>query len=130
MSIESTRDVLMRYFNASQGDTSMLADDVVYTLMGTGQEAHRPGGVVELLHFMYHVAFEATTSTRNLVIEDGKGVLEADFIGKHIGEYAGIPATGKSVRVPLCVCYDVEGDMIKSARIYFETDALRAQLQD
>ncbi len=53
MSVQSTRDVLMRYFDAASGDTSMLADDVVYRVMGTGQEAHTPQGVVEFLHFMY-----------------------------------------------------------------------------
>ena len=129
MSAQSTRDVLMRYFNASHGDTSTLADDVEFTVMGTGQKASSPQEVLEMLHYLYTVAFDAEPRTTNLVIEDGKGVLEAEFTGTHIGEFAGIPATGKSVRVPLCVCYDVEGERIKRARIYFETDALRAQLQ-
>ena len=129
MSVQSTKDVLTRYFNASHNDTSMLADDVVFTVMGTGQEARTPQGVAEMLHYFYHVAFDAIPNTTNLVFDDGKAVLEADFAGKHIGEFAGIPPTGKSVHVPLCVCYDVEGDQIKRARIYFETDALRAQLQ-
>jgi predicted ester cyclase len=128
MSVESTRAVLHRYFEANHDDTSMLADDVVFTVMGTGQEAHTPQGVVAMLDYFYHVAFEAGASTRNLVIEDGKAVLEADFKGRHTGEFAGIAPTGKDVTVPLCVCYDVEGDKIKRARIYFETDALRAQL--
>jgi predicted ester cyclase len=54
---------------------------------------------------------------------------EICVVGKHIGEFAGIPATGgKEFRVPLCVVYDVEDDQIKRARIYFEIPALLAQL--
>jgi hypothetical protein len=36
----------------------------------------------------------------------GRRHVKGDFVGKHIGEFAGIPATGKDVRVPLCVVYD------------------------
>ena len=44
------------------------------------------------------------------------------------GEFAGIPATGKDVRVPLCVVYDLENDQIKQGRVYFEMPALLQQL--
>jgi predicted ester cyclase len=129
MSIESTREIVIRYLNAAHGDTSMLADDVVFTTMDDGREAHTPQGVLAMLHYLYQVAFEATAESRNLVVGDGNAVLEADFTGKHIGEFAGIQPTGKSVRVPLCVCYDIEGEQIKRARIYFQTASLLGQLQ-
>ena len=129
MSVQSTKDVLTRYLNASHGDTGMLADDVVFRVMGSGQEAHSPQGVTAMLHHLYSVAFDATAESTNLVVDDGKAVLEAVFTGKHTGEFEGIAPTGKSVRVPLCVCYDIEGEQIKRARIYFESDALLAQLQ-
>jgi hypothetical protein len=45
-------------------------------------------------------------------------VWEGTFHGKHIGKFAGIPATGKEVRVPLCVVYDLVNDQIKEGRIY------------
>jgi predicted ester cyclase len=79
-------------------------------------------------HFFYQLAFDATAETTNSVFADGKAVIEADFVGKHIGEFAGIPATGKDVRVPLCVVYDLERDQIKRGRVYFEMPALLAQL--
>jgi predicted ester cyclase len=55
-------------------------------------------------------------------------MVEGDFVGKHIGEFAGIPATGKDVRVPICVVYDLENDQIKRGRVYFEMPALMQQL--
>src|SRR5438067_10262946 len=97
MSVESTRQVMERYFNSEHSDVSMMADDVVFTVMGTGQEVRGPDGVIGMLHYFYHVAFDAVPITKNLVITDGKAVLEGDFTGKHIGEFAGIPATGKEV---------------------------------
>ena len=45
-------------------------------------------------------------------------MMEGHVTGKHIGEFAGIPATGKEIRVPICVSYDLEDDKIQRARIY------------
>ncbi len=128
MSVESTRKVMKRYFESEHSDVSMMAEDVVFTIMATGQEHHKPEGIAQMLHYFYQPAFHATAETTNSVFADGKAVIEADFVGKHIGEFAGIPATGKNVRVPLCVVYDLENDQIKRGRVYFEMPALLAQL--
>ena len=48
--------------------------------------------------------------------------------GKHIGEFAGIPATGKQVRVPLTVVYDVANGRISRGRIYLIVPVLMQQL--
>ncbi len=128
MSLESTRQVLDKYFASEHSDVSMMADDVVFTVMATGQESHGPQEVLGMLNYFYHQAFDATAITKNVVVADGKGVVEGDFVGKHIGEFAGIPATGKQVNVPICVSYDLENDKIVRARVYFEMPALFAQL--
>jgi len=119
---------MTKYFNSEHSDASMLADDVVFTVMGTGQEHRGKEGVLGLLHYFYHIAFDARAETKNLVFADQQAVGEWDFVGKHIGEFAGIPATNKDVRVPLCVVYDLENDKIKRGRVYFEMPALLQQL--
>ena len=128
MSVEKTRQIIERYLKAEHSDVSMMADDVVFTIMGTGQEHRGPQAVAGMLHYFYHIAFDATTETKNEVYADGHAAIEWDFVGKHIGEFAGIPATGKDVNVPLCVVYDLENDLIKHGRVYFEMPALLQQL--
>lgn len=128
MSVESTRDTMMRYWQSGHSDTSMMSGDVVFTIMGTGQEFKGPEAVMGMLQYFYHVAFNADVDTTNAIIADGQAMTEGYFVGKHIGEFAGIPPTGKDVRVPLCVVYDLENDQLIRGRVYFETDALRQQL--
>ncbi len=128
MSIESTRDLMTRYFEAQHGDVSMMADDVVFTVMATGEESRGRDAVLGMLTYFYHVAFDATAITHVALFGENNAMVEGDFVGKHIGEFAGIPATGKDVRVPLCVVYDVENNQIKHGRVYFEMPALLAQL--
>lgn len=128
MSIDSTRQTILNFLNAEHGDTSMMADEVTFTVMGTGQESHGPQGVLEMMNYLYRIAFEASVDTRLLLFGDSNAVLEGDFVGKHIGEFAGIPATGKEVRVPLCVVYELKNEQITAARVYFETPVLLGQL--
>jgi predicted ester cyclase len=124
----TTREVITKYLDSNHSDLSMLADDVVFINMATGEEHHGPEGVSQMLNFIYHVAFDAHAETKNLICTETNAVFEADFVGKHIGEFAGLPPTNKNVRVPLCVVYDLENDKIIKARVYFELPALLAQL--
>lgn len=128
MSVESTIDVMTRYFDSEHSDVSMMADDVVFTIMATGQEHRGREGVMGMLTYFYHIAFDAMATTENTIFGDGKALIEGDFVGKHIGEFAGIPATNKEVRVPICVVYDLVNDKISRGRVYFEMPVLMQQL--
>jgi predicted ester cyclase len=129
MSVKRTRLVMQQYFDSHHQDVNMMADDVVFTLMATGEETHGPAGVRELLNYFYRQAFDATAETTNTVFSNGKAVVEGNFVGIHIGEFAGIPPTYKQVRVPICVVYDLEHDRIKRARVYLEMPVLLHQLE-
>jgi hypothetical protein len=126
MSIEKTREIMTRYFEGNYEDT--LAGDVVFTDMTTGAEFHTPLGITEMMHWFYNIAFEATTADLNIIFGEGKAALECKVVGRHIGEYAGLAATGKEFRVPLCVFYDLEKDRIKRARIHFNLSVLKDQI--
>lgn len=96
--------------------------------MSTGEEHRGPEAIRAMLDYFYHQAFEADAHPRNLVVGEGTAAGEWDFVGRHTGEFAGVPATGKEVNVPLCVCYDLRDGKIVEARIYFEVPAFLAQV--
>ena len=81
-----------------------------------------------MLHYMYHVAFDAKAEIINTVVTEDRALLEANFKGRHIGEFAGLQPTNKEVNVPLCVSYDLENGLVKKARIYMLGDVLMRQL--
>jgi len=126
--MENTSEAIQRYFNSEHNDVSMMAEDVIFTIMATGQENHGREGVLGMLKYFYHIAFDAAAESRATLIGEDHAVWEGEFIGKHIGEFAGIPATGKDVHVPLCIVYELENDQIKRGRVYFEMPVLLEQL--
>ena len=128
MSVEETREVFTRYAASGHTDVSMMAPEVVFRVMATGQEFRTPDGVLGMLNWFYHGAFEARAETKNMLVGKGVATVEADFIGRHTGEFAGVPATGKEVNVPLALWYALRDGQIVEGRIYWETPAFLAQV--
>ena len=128
VSIERTREAMHRYWDSDHQDLSMMAEDVVFTHMATGDEHRGREGVRRMLDYMYRQAFDATAEFRTRLCGDDQAMVEGDFVGTHIGEFAGIPATGRKVRVPLCVVYDLESGEIKRGRVYMEMPVMMRQL--
>lgn len=127
MSLEETREVITAYLQ-NHAAPSLLAEDAVFTDMGTGEEYRGRDAIVRSLEYFYHQAFEAHPEVHSTVIADGHAVAEGEFVGRHIGDFAGIPATGREVRVPICVAYDLEGNTITRGRIYLLANVLMQQL--
>ena len=126
MTIEQTRARIEPYVRSH--DPQYLAEDAVFIDTATGQRHEGRDAVAEMLHWIYHVAFDARAEDHRLIVGEGTAALEATFAGRHIGEFAGIPATGRTVRVPLCVTYDVAEDGVKEARIYMQAAVMMYQL--
>ena len=125
MSVESTREVMMRYLEAH--DESMLDQHAVFTIMATGEVARGREAIGQLVNSFYHGVFEAQYDLKDLLIAESQACFEADFVGRQLSEFAGVAPTDKEVRVPFCVVYELANDKITRGRIYFETDALRQQ---
>jgi steroid delta-isomerase-like uncharacterized protein len=126
MSIESTYQTVMAY--ARSHDTSFVAEEAVFTDMATGGETSGRAAITQMLDYFYHQAFDARPELTNLIAADGQATIEGYVVGKHIGEFAGIPPTGKDIRVPVAIVYDLEDDQIKRARIYLLINVLFQQL--
>lgn len=117
----------MKAYFASH-DAKYVADDAVFTHMGSGEDYEGREAIAGMLNYMYHVAFDARAETKNTVITADHALLEAEFVGKHIGEFAGLAPTNREVRVPLCVTYDLQNGLIKKARVYMMGDVMMRQL--
>ncbi len=129
--MSTERQVMQDYLDAlvKRADfPAYFTDDVVATFEGTDQRAEGRDAAGQLIRYVHEGAFDARMELKNLLTGDGKAAIEADFAGTHTGEFASIPATGRTVRVPYSVVYDLAGDQISALRIYFPMNMLISQL--
>jgi steroid delta-isomerase-like uncharacterized protein len=61
-------------------------------------------------------------------VSDDAVIVEFDLLGTNLGEFYGMPPTGKSFRVPLIAVFFFEDDRIVNERIYFDTASLVTQI--
>ncbi|MDB5059941.1 MAG: hypothetical protein JWO59_3413 [Chloroflexi bacterium] len=131
MSMQQTHDTMEAYLRTlvHRGPfATFFADDVTCTLIGTGQDVHGRAAVEGFIRYFHEQAFDARVEVKQTVVGDGRAALEATFVGTHIGEFQGVPATGKQVIVPYAVLYDLDTSKITALRIYVPLDVLMRQL--
>jgi predicted ester cyclase len=109
-------------------DVKYVAEDGIYRNLSTGETYKGRAEIGAMLHYIYHVAFDARADIKNYIITEDKAQLEAIIRGKHIGEFMGIAATNREVSVPVSVSYDLKDGLIKEARIYLLGETLMQQL--
>ena len=125
------RQVMQEYLDTlvKRGDYAVLfTDDVVATFVGTDQRAEGREAAEQLIRYVHEIAFDARPELKSLLVDGGKAAIEADFVGTHVAEFAGIQPVGREVRVPYSVIYDLRGDQIRALRIYFPMSLLIEQL--
>jgi steroid delta-isomerase-like uncharacterized protein len=125
-SLTTNQENILNYFKAH--DPKYIAEDAIFRNLATGEVYTGREEVTGMLHFMYHVAFDAKAEVVNTIITEDKAVVEAYFKGRHIGDIAGLKATNKEVDIPFCVSYDLKDGLIKEARIYFLGEVMLNQV--
>jgi len=67
---------------------------------------------------------------KNIIFGDNAVAIEWSFEAEHTGAFAGLPATGASVKVPGCSIYeyDLGKRQIAKGRIYFDLGTLLKQI--
>jgi steroid delta-isomerase-like uncharacterized protein len=129
---QNTATIMQGYLDAlvARGDfDAYLADDATFEIMGTDQKMHGRDAVRGIIVWMHTQAFDAHPKVRTVIAGDNQAALEADFIGTHTGDFAGVAATGRSVNIPYTVIYDVEGDKIRALRAYMPMDQFLQQIR-
>ena len=131
MSSEQIRETVQQYLEAllARGEYGrFFDDDIEFALMGTDQQTRGAQAAEQTIRFLHETAFDAEPEITKLVADDHGAAAEALFVGTHTGDFSGVSATGKTVRVPYSVFYDVDADKIKALRIYMPMDQLLAQI--
>ena len=131
MSVESTTKVMNDYLDAllKQEDFGrFFADDVLWTTTETGDEVRGRDAVRDFIVAIHTQVFEARPEFTGLTVGDGRATLEANFVGTHTGEFAGIAPTGVELKVPYAVCYDVADGEITALRAYLPINLMVAQV--
>jgi steroid delta-isomerase-like uncharacterized protein len=131
MSIESTRKTLTAYLESlvrRDPYGQYFADEATFTVMGAGQEVKGREAVEQFIRYFHEQAFDARPELKTTIIDDGIAAIEADFVGTHTGEFAGVSASGNKVNVPYAVTYDIQDDKITALRAYIPMDVLLQQI--
>ena len=113
-------------------DPSFLADDATFTDVTSGMQWTGREAIAAMLDWLYSRVFDAHVEDVRLIAdvdaETGLAAAELAFVGRHIGEFAGIPATNRDVRVPMVVVYELAGGRITAARVHFNVASFQAQV--
>jgi predicted ester cyclase len=105
-----------------------FSNDVVLSMVGTDQATEGPDDTEAFIDYLHTVAFDASPELKNMIVGDGQAAAEFDFVGRHVGEFGGMAATGREVRVPYCMVYELDGEKIRALRGYMPMDVLMGQL--
>ena len=99
-----------------------------YEIMATGQVFDGDDEVMAY-YLTTRTAFpdQRHDNVRTHFAEDAV-ITEFDLLGTNLGEFYGLPPTGKSFRVPVCAIFFFEGDKIVNERIYFDSASLVNQI--
>jgi len=108
-----------------------FADDAEYSVLPLGQLHQGKEQIKALFQVFYHDAFSPASAEVKSVVADseaGIGVLEFVFKGKHVGPQLGFPATNKDVELPMVAIFEIDHELIRKARLYFDAAAFMRQL--
>lgn len=113
-----------------QGLIETLSEDCVYEIIPTGQRWEGHTGA-RAFYTEFLTAFPDVKFNLTDIVIGPQGVFEvADMTGTHRGPWAGIAATGRSVRLQIMIYFPWNPTARKFAgeKIYFDRAALSEQL--
>jgi hypothetical protein len=106
-----------------------FAPDIVWRTMETGEEVVGAEAVADYIRVLHTVLFDAAPRVKSTVVAGDFACIEADFVGRHTAEFAGIPPTGAEVDVAYCVTYGLGDAGITWLHAYFPLQQLVGQLR-
>lgn len=121
MAGSQTRYILEAYLESH--DPGYYAEDAVYTVVALGRQFRGREAIATILDLFYRTAFSPVwTEIRHTVIDldGGLAVVEFTFKGRHAAEFLAVPASGRSVEVPMIGIYEFRDGKITKTRLYYD----------
>jgi steroid delta-isomerase-like uncharacterized protein len=119
--------VFMKFLDAH--DPVFYAEDAVFHIMALDEPFRGRAAIGEVLASLYGGAFTETHVEYRTIVADGsRVVLEFVYNGTNTGEFMGMPATDRRIRVPMLGIYEIQGDLIRYGRLYYDAATMMAQL--
>ena len=130
---QMTRNEVIAFFERRQAaydnlDAPSLAADyapdcVVESPMGGTH--HGPAAAKQVIEAGFHAFLDLKVRIEGQVIEGAQVVEIMNLEGTHIGEFLGLPPTGKSFRLTAAFVYELRGrQIVRERRIYDFTSGL------
>ncbi len=114
-----------------QGLIDTLTEDCVYEIVPTGQRWEGHAGA-RAFYTGFLGAFPDVKFDLTDIVIGPQGVIEvADMTGTHRGEWAGIPPTGRPVRLKIIIHFpwDPAAGKFGGEKVYFDRSALAGQME-
>jgi predicted ester cyclase len=127
----TTMDAYLQALTTRGSFADFFTDDVTLDMVGAGLSAQGRADVEGFIRSAHEQAFDGRPELKSLIVSpDGqRAAVEVDFVGRHTAEFAGIPATGRNVRVPYSVHYDLTDGGISALRIYGLVEGLASAVK-
>ena len=99
-----------------------------YEIIATGEVFDGADQVGAMYDEIYEGFPDFTAVIERTHHADDTVVLEGTITGSHLGVYRGLPATGRSIRLPICGVFVFEEDRLQCERVYYDAGTLLRQL--
>ena len=87
-------------------------------------------GYLKFLNVMYTTFPDIKLHVDRIISQGNTVVAETTITGTHKKEYLGIPATGKSIKLPAVYIFDLEAGKVKLTKYYANLQSLLEQLRE
>jgi steroid delta-isomerase-like uncharacterized protein len=99
-----------------------------YEIMATGQVFDGDGEVMGYYRTTRTAFPDQRHDNVRFHFADDAVFAEFDLLGTNLGEFYGLPPTGRDFRVPIIAVFFFDDDRITNERIYFDTASLLSQI--
>jgi steroid delta-isomerase-like uncharacterized protein len=129
----SNQAILYRHVKAEtafdmEATLATLTQDCVFEDMPTGEAYHGHEGVRRYYTEWWQAFGNVPSGSKQYVPSEHCLIVETTFVGTHQGVYRGLPATGRSIRLPVMIVVNFNDGLMSGERFYYDHATLMTQI--